>query len=326
MAKYIGRLVDVGMGRETTRGVGVAPTYWVPRISWSFDDKIISARAETGVGSLADSLQTMVTTQYGQGDMEGEVRDQHFGLLLYALLGSYSVSGPTDSAYTHSFSLLQSVSHPSLTFFVQDPNTNETYELVMLDSLEITVELDSIVKYTASFMGKKGQTYTPARTVTYTYENKFSKKHLFLKLATTIGGLAAASALSVKRFRLTFAKNVELDDALGTAEPEDILNKQFSVEGELELNYTDETFKNYMRDGSYRAMEFRLNNTDTLIGVSSTPQLIMQFPRLDFFDWEPDNGLDDIVHQTISFKANKDLAAGLEIISTCQLINAVTTY
>lgn len=326
MTLAIGRTVDLGIARETTRGTGVAPAYWVPRVSFSFDDKIIQARETAGIGQLADSDAAFVTTRYGAGDLESEIRDQSFGLFLYAMMGTLSTSGPTDSAYTHAFSLSESAQHQSLSLTVQDVNTNEMYELVMLDSLEIVCELDSIVSFTASFMGKQGQTFTPARTVTYVAENKFTKKHLQLKIAANLASIAAASTISVKRYVLRINKNVVMDDALGTAEPEDFLNRQFSVEGEVELNYNDETYKNYMKNGTNRAMEFKLVNTDATIGASTNPSLTIQMPLVDFFDWEPDYSNDEIVRQTITFKGNYDISGGNNIISTCSLVNTVASY
>lgn len=326
MSKFIGRVVDLGIARETTRGVGVAPAYWVPHISFSFDDKIVLAREEAGIGVITDSDNSFVTTKYGMGDLEGEIRDQSFGLLLYAALGTLSTAGPSDSAYTHSFSLAESAQHQSLSLTVQDPNTSEIYELCMLESLEINVELDQIVRYTATFMGKSGQTFTPARTVTYTSENKFTKKHLAFKIAANLAGIAAASAISLKRLRLTIAKNVVMDDVLGTAEPEDFNNRQFSVEGEVELNYEDETYKNYMKNGTHRAIEIKLVNTDATIGVSTNPSLTIQMPNVDFFDWEPNYDNNEIVRQTMSFKAMHDTSGGNSVISTCQLVNSVASY
>lgn len=325
MTKYIGRLLTLGVAKESTRGVGVAPTYIIPDVSFSFDDKVVKVRETAGIGSIADSDNVFVTTQYGAGDLEGELRDKSFGLLLYSMLGSYSVAGPTDSAYTHSFTLSETNTHQSLCFTVNDPNTKELYRLVMMDRLEIMSELDEVVKFSASFMSKKGDGST-ATMPTLTAENKFTKKHLSFKVASDIAGLSAATAVSLKSLRLTISKNVVLDDVLGTAEPEDILNKQISIEGQIKLNYTDETWKNYMRNNTTKAMQIAFTNTDATIGASTRPSLTMQFPKVDFFEWEPDYSLDDIVTQTISFKAMRDVTNSLAPISTCQLVNAVTTY
>lgn len=325
MSKFIGRLVDIGIGRETTRGVGVAPTYAVPHMTFSYDDKVTKARSLAGMSNIQDSEEAFVTTKYGQGDLEGEVRANSFGLFLYAMLGSLSTAGPTDSAYTHSFTLENTNQHDSLSLLVDDENTTELYKMAMLDTLELTQELDTLLTFSASFMGKQGTTST-ATMPAYLAESKFTKKHLGIKLAANLGALDAAGTISVKSLRLSIAKNVVLDDVLGTAEPEDILNRQIAIEGEITLNYEAETYKNYMKDDTNRAMEIKWTNTDVLIGSNTRPSLTLRFPKVDFFDWEPDYALDDIVTQTISFKANRDLSGGNNLISTCALVNTVTSY
>lgn len=326
MTKYVGRLVDVGIARETTRGVGVAPTYAIPHVTFSFDDKVTKARSLAGMSSIQDSEEAFVTTKYGQGDLEGEIRVSSFGLFLYSMLGTLSTAGPTDSAYTHSFSLENSNTHDSLSILVKDENTTELYKLCMLDTLEINAVLDEVVKYSASFMGKQGVGSNSALMPSYSVESKFTKKHIRVKLASNLAGLSAATPISLKSLRLTISKNVVLDDVLGTAEPEDILNRQISIEGEFTLNYEAETYKNYMKDNTYRALEIAFINTDATIGASTNPSLTFQFPYVDFFDWEPDYSLDEITSQTFSFKANRDVSGGNAMISTCQLVNTVASY
>ncbi len=327
MSKYIGRLIELGIARESTRGAGATPRYHIPRVAFTFDDKIIQARSVGALGKLADSEEAFVTTQYGQGDLEGEIRSKSFGMFLYAMLGGYTAPGAAlDSAYVHPFTISQSNLHQSLSFVVVDSNTTESYKLVMLDSLEITSELDEVVKYSASFMSKKGN--DSSETIpSVVDEFKFTKKHLRLRIADSISSLSSAAAISIKSITLTIAKNVVLDDVLGTAEPEDILNRQLSVEGSITLTYDDETYKNYMRDGTNRAVEIAFINTDSVIGGGTTnPSLKIQLPKVDFFDWEPDNTLDDIVTQTFSFKASRNIPNNQDIIHLCELVNGITDY
>lgn len=326
MAKYPGRLVKLGLAKEASRGAGAAPTYLVPHVTFSVDDKVVKARSDAGLGRLEDSEEAFVTTKYAEGELSGEVRAKSFGLLLYSMLGTLSTSGPTDSSYTHSFSLAQSAQHQSLALLVEDSNTTEMHRLLALNSLELTQNLDEVLMYSANFMAKQAVT-SGQSAPSLADEPKFTKSHLSLKIAAAVGDLAAASAISVKSLTMTINKNVVLDDVLGTAEPEDILNKAISVEGEIVLNYEAETYKNYMLDGDHKAMEIAWTNTDeTLGGGSTNPSLTFQMPRVDFFDWQPDYSLDEIVSQTVSFKASYDISGSNDIISTCDLVNAVTSY
>lgn len=325
MTTFIGRLLTIGLAKESSRGLGASPTYLLPDITFSFDDKVVKVRETAGIGTIADSDASFVTTKYGAGDLEGEVRDKSFGLLLYNIFGAVSSSGAVDSAYTHTYTLTETNNHQSLCLTVDDANTTEQYRLVMIDKLDLSLELDDVLKYTASFLSKKGND-SGATMATLTAENKFTKANLSFKVATDIAGLAGATAVSVKSLKLTFTKNAVMNDVLGTAEPEDIFNRAFSVEGQVVLNYTDETWKNYMRDNSSKAMEIKFTS-DSNIGAGSTKScLTFQMPKVDFFEWEPDYTLDEIVTQTVSFKANRDVTNSLAPISTCTLVNGASSY
>jgi hypothetical protein len=212
-------------------------------------------------------------------------------------------------------------------FVVTDENAvNELYKLVMLDSLELTAELDQVLRFTASFMSKASRD-TSLTVPAAVDEAKFTKKHLEIKIADDIASIAAASAISIKSINLKISKNVVLDDVLGTAEPEDILNRQLAVEGSMTLNYEADTYKNYMKNANHKAMQIAWTNTDEIIGVVPTrPSLTIQMPKVDFFDWEPAYGIDEVVSQKVSFKASRDVVNAQEIIHLCQLVNTIATY
>ncbi len=323
MAKIIGRLVNVGVARETERGVGVAPIYNLPRTEFSFDDKIVKARSISSLGKISDSDEAIMVSHYGEGDIGGELRDKTVGLFLYALLGTCTTTG--SGPYTHTFTIAHNNQHPTLTLVVDDTNTKEMYKMCMINSLEVTAELESMVAYTANFMSKSGVTSgasIPAPVV----ENKWGKNHVQVRVAEDISGLDAAQKISLKSLTLTIEKNVTLDESLGTADPEDLVNRQISVSGEMTLNYEDDTWKGYMMNSTNRAMEVKLVDQSTTLDPSGNPTLTFRFPKVDFFDWEPDYSLDELTTQSVSFKASYDFANSQEMVSSIALINEVVSY
>lgn len=325
MSKFIGRLVKLGVGRESVRGEGAAPTLWMPITEFSFDDKANKAMSEAGVGQIIDSEDALVTTVFAEGDFTGELRTSTVGYILTNLLGSVSSVGPADEAYTHTFTLSNNNSHPSIALTVQDDIETVMHKLVMVDSFELTAELEEIVSMAVGFKSKRS--VTSSGTPSYSFENKFIKKHVGVKVAANIAGLAAASTLSLKSLTFTINKNLMYDEVLGTAEPEDILNQQMSVEGELSLNYEDNTWRDYMMNGDKKAMEIAFTNTDATIGSGSTnPSLTFQMPNVHFYEWEPNYALDEIVTQTVSFKAMADLTNSQQAIHLCQLVNGTDSY
>lgn len=316
MAKFVGRRGAVGLAKESSRGTPVAPTIWIGRNTFSHNDRTETVREEEGLGRIEDSDATFVTNKFGQGDIEGDLEDVGLGLILTSLLGASptTTGGPT---YSHAYALSNTNQHQSLTIGFQEPNVTKLFPLSVIDSLEITVEPNGKVEYTASFMSRVGKTWATLTPSFTGIGNKFLHQHLRFKLASTIAGLSGASELSLKGLTLTISANTVKDDVLGTVSPEDILNQQYSVEGELTLNNEDQTYRNYMLDGTYRSMEIKLER-------ASNSSLTLQLPRVDFTEWEPDYTLNEIAKQTVQFKGNYDAANALAVISTCTLVNTNT--
>ena len=321
MSKFVGRRGTLALAKESSRGTAtLTNALWFPRSTVSFDDKIETDRQDEALGVIADSDSLFVTQKMAQGDVEFDVTDKEIGIILTSLLGSSPTitGGPT---YAHTYTLSNSNQHASVTVFYQDPDTAKAYPLGVVDSMKITIEQNAIVKGSVTFLSRVGRDYT-RQTASFTgIGNKFLHQHLVVKLASSIAGLSGATGISLKKLELEIKSNAKFDSVLGTVEPEDILNQQFSVEGTLELNKEDETYRNYMLGNTYRALDISL-----IRAANSSIQF--QFPRIDFTEWEQDRKLNDIVSQNINFKGNYDSTNALDIISTCVLTNtyAGTAY
>ena len=324
MSKYIGRLVDLGIAKEGTRGLGGAPTYWVPKATVTIDPKITKAKSALSYGNIgADGNQALKALVWSEGDIETDMQDNSFGLFLLSLLGTVSTAGPADSLYTHTFTLQNDAQHDSLAITVKDPNEQRQYRLSMLQSLSITATPEDTVKITASFMGKKGTDTT--HSVTYTAHNKFLGRHVSLKLATDTSGLAAATALNIRSLTLNFEKNLRTDSVLGTVEPIDFLNQAFSINGEVEMDLEDDTYLDLQMDGSYRAVRVDITNNEAVIGVSAHPQFTLDLSRVHFEAWESNRPNDEISTQKFSFNALLDITNN-NFINSCTLKNDVASY
>lgn len=318
MTKFIARRGSLGIALETVRGTAVAPTYWLPWAKMSFFDKINSAAETQGMGNIADQDSFYVTMQMGEGDIDAEIYDTGLGYILASLLGAVP-SSSGGNPYTHEFTLSQSNQAKSLSLYWTDPDRSYMFPLAVVESLKITVAPSGIVQYTVHFKSKRARDYTSQNDDFTTTGSKFLHQHVQPKFASAVAGLAGATAISLKNLEMTINRSTIFDEVIGTAEPEDILSQPISIEGNMSLNLEDDTYRNYMLNGTYRAMELKFNR-------SSSSSLTMQFPRVSFSEWEPDYTLSEIAKQKINFKANYDAANGLDIISTCTLINTKTSY
>lgn len=323
MSKFIGALANIGFAKEATRGTAESSaTFWFPKMSLKVDDVIEKAIDESTIGVIEDATDAKTTLKAAEIEVEGKIGDKSIGLLLFSLLGAKAVSGPTDSAYTHTFTISQSAQHQSLTVFQDDPNQDYKYANGMVKKFEIMVELGKFITYKVGLRSKPGATAT--LTPTYSAENAFLPQHGVMKTATTQAGLGAASAIALRAVKIAFDTNVEDDNAIGSISPVDILNKQFSAEGELEIVFNDETFKTDFLADTAKALRVSLVNTDVTIGASTNPALTIDFHSVKYSEFQRNYSTGDITTATVKFKAFYKLADSKMI--TCTLVNAQTSY
>src|SRR5258707_7028301 len=142
--KGIGRLIQVGVAKETTRGTAIASAaFWNPWNDLQLDEKKEFAVDAQAYGIIEDNVNLTQVKKWSQGSLAGNVADQTIGLILYSLFGGYGVSGPTDSAYTHTFTVGQTAQHQSLTFFLHDPLSAVDYSYAngVVEKLELNAVL-----------------------------------------------------------------------------------------------------------------------------------------------------------------------------------------
>ena len=324
MAKFIGRRVNVGFGKESAHGVASAATFTVPKVDYSVDDKANMVQSGESFSSIVGSGgQAFVTGRFAEGDLETELNVNSFGLVLLATLGASSPAAYQTSAYKHTYTLANTNAHTSLTIFTKDPIGDVAFKGCVIDTLEIMVKPEEVVSYKAGFKGRKGNDWS--WTANYVTDYKFVGRDLTFKVADDTSGIAAASALSLKELVVTINKNVEYDWVLGTLEPEDVLNKQITIEGKLTLNYEDRTWRDYMLNGTNKAVSILLTDTRDTIGVAGNPAFYLELPKCYFSEWESQRGNDDIVGQTINFTALFDVSTS-KLISDCYVQNTTASY
>lgn len=320
MSKFIGRKIEAAIGLESSRGVGVLPAYSLGKIDFSHFDKTDDVRDTSSIGRIEDSLDKFVVEKYAQGAMGGILgANSAVFLMALALGGTPSVGSPANSRYPWTISPNNTNQHKSGSLHVKDINQQLMHKLLMMNEFEISVKMDEAVMWNAEFISKVART-SGATFPSYVEDYKFTKRKTKLYLASSVSGLSAATRIGVKEFSIKFIKNLVRDSVIGTAEPEDIQNQQIAVEGEIKLNYNDQTYKNLMLDGTYRALRIFME-AEKVVSGTTYPDLTIDLAKVDFFQWEPDAPNDEITSNTIQFKGNYHLSDGL--VNVCTVRNAL---
>lgn len=309
MSKGIGRLLTVGINRESSRGTAAGtPAFMIAYAELDIDEKDTRVIDDQSRGVIEGSVGESIVKQWMEGTIKAPIGDKHFPLILYAVCGALtSVTGTaTGTPIYHTITVQQGAQHQSLTLLLDDPlgGQDYTHALTVPTQVEIAYERGSFLSYTASIRGKKGvaNPVTPAAVS----ENRFLSQHLTFKLATTQSGLDAATATPIKSATLRIKQNVADDDVLGNIAPQDFLNKQFEIEGELEAIWQNESdFKTNSLTGTARAMRLDLVNTSVVIGTGSTnPSLRIDLHNVVFQPITRPIRLSDIVMQKVAFRAH----------------------
>lgn len=329
MSKIIGSRINLGVARETTRGACLNPVFWIPWVTLNFEDKVKTINSMEALGVIDDSHEKFVTEKWGEGDVEGEVRDDSFGLYLYALLGTCNSAAVVANTYDHTFTLANTNQHTSLTLTTEDPNGDKQFCLAMINTLELRLELGEYVKYLINFISRQSHdTASDSDKGSFGVEHKFRCIDAEIKLAATRADLASATQIKIQSLRITFNKNVLRKMMLGSISPDDLINQAFAVEGEFKLPYEDQTYRNLMNANTYRAMQIQIRNEEVTLsdGAGYYPTITITLPRVGFYDWTPDRPKGELAEQTIAFKAYRDHANSEDSVYSIVLRNDTAAY
>ena len=325
MSKTIGRLVNIGIAAESTRGTAESSAdYYLPQAEGNFNTRTNMATNESAYGVLADADDMDVVEKYSQVEFNGKVGINSIGALLKSLLGSVSTAAdtPESGVNTHSFSLANNIQHPSLTIFGKDANEDIKMARGMIENMDFNLELD---QYVMVQMGIRANGHESASTSpSYTAETHFLPQHANLYFATSTAGLGGATATPVRSFSMSINKNIEDDRTLGSLGASDRLNKQFTVEGNFEITYDATTFRDDYVAGTAKAMRLKMANTGVTIGASSNPTITLDFNKVKFTEVTKNTGNNDVVTLSISFKAMYS-TTDAEMIAV-DVVNTVASY
>ncbi|MCF7819874.1 MAG: hypothetical protein K9M44_00180 [Candidatus Pacebacteria bacterium] len=318
------RKFNIGIGKETSRGTAITPAYWLKPLSEDINDKIEVIASERAVGVIEDSEDQEISKKLSGGTISGEVFDKSFGLFLLATLGNVTSTESADSGvYDHVFEVLQSAKHPTLTVEVKrGDNEQKAYANSVIENFKINAVAKDYLKFEAVIRGKAGfaSTSIPA----YITENYFLGKDISIKLADDLSGIGGASAIDVQNVEINVNKNIEDDDKLGSVEPNDFLNKQLAIEGNIEMLFKNTDLLDYALNGNKKAMRLEIVNSGITIGASSNPKLVVDLAKIKFKEPLVAGDNNEIAKVTVGFKAFYSASDAKSMVAT--LTNEVSNY
>lgn len=324
MTVEIGRKMMVGIGKETTYGTKASSITWLPVEEYDLGKKIEYVKNESSIGRIENQIDSDVSKKWAEPSLKGIVFDKSIGLALLGALGVVSTSADTPEVgvNTHAFTVKNDNDPISFTLVFKDDISTQMITGAIVNNFELDASIGEYVKSNISFIGKFPASTTD--TPSYTDENEFLTNHLTVKFADTQSGLDAASAITVESAKITINKNAEAYHAVGSADLNKAINKNLECNGDFTMLYEDATYDNLWSAGTKKAIRFELTNSDVTIGSSSNPKLTIDFNQCNFEEWNRENGLSDIIKQTLGFVAEYKTGDSKMIGAT--LINTETSY
>lgn len=326
MTKVIGRLSAIGIGKETTAGTSVAPSYWIPVRSIDFDDKANYIDNDSAMGRIEELNDSDINQLWAEGSFEGKIFLNSVGMEMVGIFGQSPTSAQrtTTGVYDHTFALLNSNSHKSLTVGYKDSLLDLRYAYAMVDSWKFEAALDDYVKRTISLKSKKSA--SASNTVAITDEIEFIPSMMNVYIEDAQASLAGGTPVKITNVQFEIKKNVEANFVLGSNEPDSLNNKQVSVEGSFEAYFESTTQRDYVFNGTAKAMRVDMKDAGTIIGSSGShnPQLYFDLYRVRFTEFNRGWDSNDILKYTINFKAVYSVSDTAMIAA--RLTNTVVSY
>jgi len=326
MSEVLKRKFQIGVGKETVRGTVATPAIWLKPLTQDIQDKMEVKATERAMGVIEDSDEQVVIKRLSGGKITGEVMDKSIGYFLLGALGQVNSAAqvaPNALAYDHTFSVLQSAKHPTLSIDVKkDDIEHMVYANSVVDSLKLDAKVGDYVKFEVGLKGKKGvaSVTTPSQVA----ENIFLAKHITAGIADTYAGLSSPTAIAVKTLSLDINKNIEDKDLLGLDGPSDFLNKQLVIEGSLEMIFENTTVRDYALNGTQKSMIITMVNSDVTIATSANPKLVIKLAKVKFGEPVESGDNNDFAKVVVKFKAFYSTADSKSIEAI--LSNLTTSY
>lgn len=303
MAKVIGRTGAIGIAVESTKGTAVAPTFFVPVQSYSFDDKVEYVKNDSAMGRIEEFNDADIIKEWSEGEYGGKIFIDSVGAELTAVFGTSPTTAErgTSDVFDHTYELANNNAHDSVSISYVDDIQDLRFPYGMVNTWSLEVAVDDYVKRTISLIGKKSTSVTNAPA--FTDEVEFIPSMVSVKLATNAAGLDAASAINVTSFSLEIAKNAEALYVLGSKQPQDIINKQFGVTGTIEMYFEDTTQRVKALTNVHQAVRVDMVDTTINLGSGHNPQLRFDLNEVVFSEFERGWDANDPLKQTLNFEA-----------------------
>jgi hypothetical protein len=321
---FIGRRESIGVALEATPGTAAAPQSFQRHLALTLDQKTTVAQNTSAMGRIEQLNDSQVTEQWAEGSINGKITDTTIGYFLTNMFGLVTPtlhSGET-TIYDNVFSFDQGNVPPYLTFARSNPAASRRYPLGTQSDIEIEIKQGGWATFTSTILSRVG--VTSSESVAYAAENEFTSKHAHVRIATSQSGLASATDLQFKDFKIKISRKVDRFTPPGAIDPSSFDNESVTVTGSFVVRYTDTSIEANGLANTPLWLSFDLLNSDVTVGSAAHPELKCILPQVRLSPQTLDNPLETVLSATYTFTGELNQTAGFMIQPT--LTNAKNGY
>jgi len=302
MAEIIGRQIEFGIATEAARGTAeTSADKWARKVTATVVERASHAMDESTMGRLEAGMGRRVVQTFIEGEVAGILHIDTLGWMLGNVYGICNTTNVDGDVNDHVFTLGQNIKHTSLSLFAKDGTVQQhVYSNGMVNTLSISVAVDDYIRYTCSFVAAAATANSD--TPSYDTEYDFVSRDVVIKVASTEAGLSGATALKAKGFNLTWDTGLIRDHVVGSYTPDDIYNSQLMIEGEVTLNFVNETFKDYYLGNAEMYKSITVTGEADL-GGGENPAITIVFNKVQWMDWTRTAEAADLITQPLPFRA-----------------------
>ncbi len=319
MAYYPTELKILGLGKETTRGSPVNPTFYIPVTADSEFEYKVNLLEDDLVRGIFERFPPVAGTKECTGTIGFEVDDKNCGYFLLSLLGKVTTQdvGGSGNAYLHTFVRdTNLIELPSLTIYLDRKLSKKRYPLSVVKSISFTGTGDGKITATANILSKTEEdTNVPLSPVWTEY-----KPFVFHQAVVTIDG---STVTNVKDWSLTIDNGaVGIRALIGSQDVQNILAfSKMMVSGTMTIYFENET----------QRQKF-LSNTSATIVIGYEAELlepgykrsfIIEIPKAHYTAY-PFQNVDGLLGSAVAFNCYYSL--NTEYALKVTLINDRNSY
>lgn len=282
---YVGARKEIAFTKESVRGTKATAVSgnWQPHEGFDFKPMVTKIRDEAAVGHIGDILNSHLHQISSEGSVPMRFTKDFVGHLFNMMMGQVPTTTSLGGGfYRHVWSLKNTNRHVSYTITVFDPVRGFlAYPLGIGNEFSFEFNTESIAKVALGLLAGAEEVAVGVSSTGYDtiYEYPFfMPQHITAKIADTLAGLDAASALDVEGLPLTVAKNAAKRFKLGQAQVADNINQRFGSAGTIEAVYDKDYFRALAHANVKKALGIYFDDGEG-------NKVEFEWPRVTFEDW-----------------------------------------